>query len=156
MKINYSPSKKEFTLESEILLPKPIAEVFSFFSDARNLETLTPPLLKFHVLEPDNISMAVGTFINYRLKLHGIPFSWTSEITSWDPPYGFSDEQRRGPYRYWIHQHKFEANGDSTLVKDFVRYSVFGGFLVEKLFVRRDLEKIFNYRLEKMRSIFGS
>ena len=154
MKFNYSSERKEFTLESEILLPQTIDEVFPFFSDARNLEKLTPPLLQFQVLEPDKISMKVGASINYKLKLHGIPFAWTSEITAWDPPNGFTDEQRRGPYRYWIHQHLFEARGNSTLVKDLVRYSVFGGFLVEKFFVRRDLEKIFNFRLEKMKSIF--
>lgn len=154
MKINYLSERKEFTLESEILLPKPIDEVFLFFSDARNLERLTPPLLQFKILDPDKISMKVGTFINYELKLHGIPFSWTSEITAWNPPLGFSDEQRRGPYRYWIHQHLFEARGNSTLVKDLVRYSVFGGFLVEKLFVRRDLEKIFSFRTEMMKAIF--
>lgn len=154
MHITYSQERKEYTLESEILLPKPIDEVFAFFSDARNLERLTPSFLQFHIIEPDKISMKIGEFINYKLKLHGIPFAWTSEITSWEAPHRFTDEQRRGPYRYWIHHHMFESRGQSTLVKDYVRYSVFGGYLIEKFFVRQNLEKIFNCRLEQMKSIF--
>lgn len=157
MKLEIRPSQEDdFILESEILLPKPIDEVFAFFSDAKNLEILTPPFLKFQVLEPEKISMQKGTLINYKLKLWGVPFSWTSEISTWTPPNSFTDEQLKGPYRYWIHEHKFEAQGESTLVKDYVRYSVYGGILIELLFVRPSLKKIFQFRADKMFQLFGT
>jgi ligand-binding SRPBCC domain-containing protein len=81
---------------------------------------------------------------------------WQSEITVWDPPYRFVDEQRRGPYRHWIHEHTFEADGpDRTIVRDRVRYSVPGGTVIHKLFVQADLERVFDYRAQKLDEIFG-
>ena len=99
--------------------------------------------------------MAKGTLIAYRLRVHGLPIRWTSVISEWDPPNLFVDEQIRGPYRYWIHQHLFEARGEETMVRDFVRYQCFGGNLVHKLFVRRDLMKIFSYRQQQLKEIFS-
>lgn len=139
----------------EILLRAPLEEVFAFFSDAANLERLTPPWLSFQIVTPQPISMAVGTRIDYRLRLHGIPISWTSEITAWEPPHRFVDEQRRGPYRTWIHEHRFEAAEAGTMAYDTVRYAVPGGALVARIFVRPDLERIFEHRHQVMRQIFG-
>ncbi|MEI7938236.1 MAG: SRPBCC family protein [Verrucomicrobiota bacterium] len=141
-------------LRSEIWLPRPLEEVFDFFADARNLQALTPDWLDFSVLTPAPILMRAGTLIDYRLRLRGFPIRWQSEITAWEPPHRFVDEQRRGPYKLWIHEHRFEARDGGTLVGDFVRYAAPGGWLVEWLFVRRDVERIFQFRREKLLALF--
>lgn len=144
------------TLESGIWLPKPLKEVFPFFTDARNLELLTPPWLRFEVLEQTPNQMTAGTRIGYRLRLHGIPIRWQSRITVWDPPERFVDEQIQGPYRLWIHEHRFEERDGMTLAEDFVRYAVPGGRVVDRLFVGRDVRRIFRYRRDRLQSIFGT
>ncbi len=144
-----------FRLDAELWLPRPRDEVFPFFADALNLETLTPPWLKFEVLTPRPIEMRAGLRIDYRLRVHGFPLRWQSEITAWEPPHRFVDEQRRGPYRVWIHEHAFEERGGGTLARDQVRYGVFGGMLVNTLFVQRDVTSIFRFRQQKLREIFA-
>ena len=145
-----------FEWRSELWLPRPVDEIFPFFSDAANLQELTPPFLHFHVVTPGPIAMGVGTRIDYRLKVRGIPIRWQSEITVWEPPHRFVDEQRRGPYRAWVHTHRFTAKDGGTLVEDEVRYDVLGGWLVDRLVVRRDVAKIFAYRTARMRALFGA
>jgi ligand-binding SRPBCC domain-containing protein len=144
-----------FTLEAELWLPRRREEVFPFFADAFNLEALTPPWLKFEVLTPRPIEMRAGLRIDYRLRLRGLPLRWQSEITAWEPPCRFVDEQRRGPYRAWIHEHTFAERDGGTLAQDVVRYGVIGGRLVNTLFVRRDVERIFRYRQKKLREVFA-
>lgn len=144
------------TLESGIWLPKLLKEVFPFFTDARNLELLTPPWLRFEVLEQSRNQITAGTRIGYRLRLRGIPIRWQSRISVWDPPKRFVDEQIRGPYRLWIHEHRFEERDGMTLAEDFVRYAVPGGRVVERLFVGRDVRRIFRYRRDRLQSIFGT
>jgi ligand-binding SRPBCC domain-containing protein len=146
----------QYLLETGILLPESLDRVFAFFADAYELETITPPWLQFHVLSERPIRMQLGQLIDYRLKLRGIPVRWQSEITAWEPPYRFVDEQVRGPYRRWHHEHTFENHPDGTLVGDRVEYAVPGGWLVNSLFVKRDLEKIFRFRHEKLREIFSA
>ena len=139
----------EHRLECEQLLPGRIQEVIAFFAQARNLERITPPWLVFRVLTPEPIEMRVGTLIDYQLRVHGIPLSWTTRIEQWQPGSGFVDRQIAGPYRLWRHRHTFRAQGDSTVVTDVVDYALpFGvlGELTHRLLVRRDLERIFAYR----------
>ncbi|MCY4187718.1 MAG: SRPBCC family protein [Bryobacterales bacterium] len=143
-------------MESSVTLPVELEEVFPFFSEARNLELLTPPWLKFEVLTPGPIHMRRGAKIDYRLKLHGVPVRWQSEITCWEPPLRFVDEQQRGPYRLWRHEHLFTANGSDTVAQDSVEYAVPGGFLIERFFVRPDLDRVFAYRRAKLIEIFGA
>lgn len=146
----------DFELSRTQTLPHPLADVFAFFADARNLGELTPEWLDFRITTPKPIHMAPGTHIDYRIKLRGIPMKWQSEITVWEPPHRFVDEQRVGPYRRWIHEHTFDALGESeTRVTDHVRYAVPGGRLVHGLFIRRDLERIFDYRAEALERVFG-
>ncbi len=145
---------KEFSFRAEIWLPLPRAEVFSFFSEARNLEALTPPWLKFEVLTPAPIAMRPGTLIDYRIRVHGFPISWRTEITEWDPARRFVDVQLRGPYTLWHHEHTFEDREGGTFCVDQVRYRPRGGALVNWLFVRRDVQRIFEYRQQKLRQIF--
>jgi ligand-binding SRPBCC domain-containing protein len=147
---------REFTLTRSQTLDRSLDEVFSFFADARNLARITPDWLKFTVVTSGPIEMAQGTLIDYRIKLRGIPMRWQSEITVWEPPHRFVDEQRRGPYKFWVHEHTFEAiDADHTRVGDRVRYGVPGGGLVHRLFVERDLDRIFEYREQKLVEKFG-
>ncbi len=147
---------KEFVFRAETLVPAKLAEVFHFFADAENLETLTPPWLKFRVISSRPIKMQAGTLIDYKLRLRGWPMKWRSQITIWEPPRRFVDEQVRGPYQQWIHEHTFQERGDATLCRDYVRYAMWGGALVNALLVRRDIETIFAYRKMKLREIFGA
>lgn len=143
------------TLSARIWLPRPLVDIFPFFADAGNLDTLTPPWLKFHIVTPKPIAMRVGVRIDYRLRVHGLPLRWQSEITAWEPPLRFVDEQRRGPYRLWVHQHTFEERDGGTTVWDHVRYRVPGGRLLDRFLVRRDLIAIFRYRRKRLRRILG-
>lgn len=154
MRIRFSQDDGATLLESSVHVPRPIEEVFEFFSDAHNLNELTPPWLDFHVVTPRPISMRAGQLIDYRLRLRFIPIRWQSEITVWDPPRRFVDEQRRGPYSRWHHEHCFEPEGNGTRVTDRVHYKAPGGALIERLFVRRDVETIFNYRTRKLLELF--
>ena len=133
----------------------PLERTFAFFSDAHNLERITPSFLSFRVLTPPPIEMAAGTVIDYRLRLRSVPLRWRSEITRWDPPHGFVDEQRRGPYRKWVHEHRFRAEDGGTRVEDQVTYQVPGGALIDRKFVRPDLERIFAYRQRVFAEVLG-
>ena len=144
----------EFLLTAQQWLPRRREELFPFFADAGNLETITPPTLRFSVLNPPPIVMKAGLLIDYKLRLRGLPLRWQSEITVWDPPNRFVDEQRKGPYRVWHHEHVFADQNGGTLATDNVRYAVFGGAIIERLFVRRDLTKIFTHRQHKLEEIF--
>ncbi len=147
---------REFSFRCELLLPRKREEVFRFFADAGNLETLTPPGLNFHVLTPSPIAMHAGTLIDYKLRVRGLPLKWRSEITVWEPPVRFVDEQRRGPYRKWIHEHRFEEGSRGTLCTDLVRYCVLVGAIVNRLLVRRDIETIFAFRTAQLRKLFDA
>lgn len=156
VEIKTDPARRGgYVLRTACTVPRQLEEVFAFFSDATNLETLTPPHLKFQVLTPAPLEMREGLHIEYRLRVHGIPLRWTSEITVWDPPHRFIDEQRRGPYRYWRHEHSFEARQDGTRVIEVVHYSAPGGALVHRYVVQRDLQRIFLFRQHKLAEIFG-
>lgn len=118
---------REFTLRVEQEVSSPLERVFGFFSDAGNLERLTPAMLRFEILTPRPIEMRVGAPIDYRIRLHGIPMRWRTRINEWEPMRGFVDEQIRGPYRKWVHRHTFERTARGTLVRDEVVYAVEGG-----------------------------
>ncbi|MEJ2635099.1 MAG: SRPBCC family protein [Calditrichia bacterium] len=147
-----------YIFESEAILNRPVAEIFDFFSSAGNLEVVTPPWLNFRILTPPPIKMQAGTRIDYRLRLYGIPISWKTEITVWEPPHRFVDTQLKGPYRKWVHEHRFEETGQGTRMTDRVEYAVPGLIfapLIHKFFVGRDVERIFAYRRVRLDEIFG-
>ncbi len=144
-----------YHLDTATWLPKPLPEVFAFFADAVNLETLTPPWLRFELRTPAPIKMAPGTLIDYRLRLHGLPIRWRSEIAVWEPPTRFVDEQRRGPYRLWRHAHTFAEEDGGTRVEDHVEFGAFGGLIVNEWIIARDLRRIFSYRHRQLHRLFG-
>lgn len=129
-------------------LPLPIEKVFAFFGDAGNLERITPPELRFRILTPQPIVMAPGAIIDYQLQLLGARFKWRSEITEWDPPHRFVDVQLKGPYREWIHTHRFVSTAGGTTILDDVRYPLPMSPLGDIAYpvVRVQLARIFAYR----------
>ena len=148
-------------LRREQRLPGPPEAVFPFFADARNLEAITPPLLGFRLLTPEPVEMGVGTFLQYALRLRGLPVRWDTLIQAWDPPHRFVDVQVRGPYRLWHHTHELEPldGGEATLMRDTVRYAIgYGpvGEIAHRVLVRRDLETIFDFRARKVEEMLGS
>jgi ligand-binding SRPBCC domain-containing protein len=149
--------KKQYIFESEMLIPESRDRVFEFFRDAENLQKLTPPWLDFKILTPIPIDIREGQIIDYRLKLWGLPFSWKTEISQWQPPHKFQDIQITGPYKLWVHTHTFEEVEDGTLMRDQVRYLPRGSILapwINRLFVARNIRMIFKYREKSIMRYF--
>lgn len=148
----------EHQLEYEHWVRRSPDEVFAFFSDAYNLEKITPDFLRFRVLDSTTRPLRAGTCIDYRLSLHGIPLHWRSRIDAWEPNRRFVDVQMRGPYKLWHHTHEFEPYEGGTLIRDRVRYALPLGVLGDLLAhgrVARDLRAIFAFRRKKIDELFG-
>lgn len=145
----------ELILSRTQTLPGDVEHVFRFFADPYNLEAITPPWLRFRVLASSTAAVEEGTIIDYRLRLRGVPIRWRSAIRSWRPPHAFVDEQLRGPYRKWVHTHRFEPCAEGTRMTDEVRYAVPGGRLVDRFLVRPDLERIFDHRRARIAELLG-
>ena len=149
---------REYVLERIQIVPVALEEAFAFFSDARNLERITPPWLRFRIVEAPS-ELTAGASLRYRLSLFGIPIAWRTEITEWRPPLGFTDVQRRGPFLLWQHTHRLRPVRGGTEIYDHVRYRLyFGplGALVRRVLVRRWVERIFDYRAEVLVSLLTS
>lgn len=144
-----------FGLSAKLVLKSSLKDVFTFFSDAFNLQKLTPSFLSFKVLTPPPIQMKVGALIDYKLKIHGFPIRWQTEITAWEEGRYFVDEQKKGPYQLWRHQHIFTETPAGIECCDEVTYKIFGGRLVWQLLVKKDVEEIFSHRQEILRKIFS-
>jgi ligand-binding SRPBCC domain-containing protein len=147
------------TLRREQVLPVTPEAAFGFFADAANLEAITPPLLRFRMITPEPVAIGVGTFLQYRLRVRGVPVRWDTLIQAWDPPRRFVDVQVRGPYALWHHTHELApVDANRTLMRDTVRYAIgFGplGELALRLVVRRDLEAIFDFRARVVPGLLG-
>ena len=148
----------EHILNRSLTLELPREQVFEFFSDAGNLERITPPELSFHIVTPRPLELQQGTLIDYKLRLRGLPLTWRTEISVWDPPNEFVDRQLSGPYSQWIHRHTFTEIGPGrTLIEDEVRYRL----PLEPLgdlahyIVRRELEYIFDFRQKMVADLLG-
>jgi ligand-binding SRPBCC domain-containing protein len=141
------------TLTRELIVPAVVDDTFAFFADAANLQRITPAWLHFRILTPPPIEMRAGLEISYRISLYGLPLPWRSVIDVWEPGVRFVDRQIVGPYRWWLHEHRFEAVEDGTRVVDRVDYAPRLGWVSRGL-VRRDLRRIFDYRHEVLRRLF--
>jgi ligand-binding SRPBCC domain-containing protein len=150
---------REHLLERSQRVEVPQDRAFAFYASAENLEPLTPPWLHFHLLTPRPIELEAGSRLDYRLRLHGVPIRWQTLIEAWEPPGYFLDTQARGPYALWHHEHVFEPAGEgATVIHDRVRYALpLGplGALAHRLFVRRDLERIFEFRRAGTAALIG-
>jgi ligand-binding SRPBCC domain-containing protein len=150
--------KRVHVLEREQVVPQAPEAAFEFFSDAFALARITPPWLDFRVVTPAPLEMAEGTLIEYALRLHRVPIRWLTRIEVWEPPRRFIDVQLNGPYSVWEHTHSFVPRGAGTAIVDRVRYGLpFGplGELARIAIVRRDLERIFDYRRDAVAELLG-
>jgi ligand-binding SRPBCC domain-containing protein len=144
---------KTYHLQTEIWLPTPRDQVFRFFADPKNLQRITPDWLQFEILSSE-AKIVAGTLLDYRLRLHGIPLRWQSEIALWQPPHRFIDRQTKGPYRLWVHEHTFVDDHGGTLIRDHVEYAMMGGSLIQRILVAPDLARIFDHRRHALRQLF--
>jgi ligand-binding SRPBCC domain-containing protein len=152
----HSSRVRAYVLNREQWLPRPIDEVFKFFSRPENLQQITPPWLDFRMVESP-ASLQAGSLIRYRLRWRWIPIRWTTEISEWNPPRGFVDRAVSGPYALWNHEHSFEDQAGGTLMRDRVTYALplaGVGRLAHWAWVQRDVERIFDFRTDAMRRLF--
>jgi ligand-binding SRPBCC domain-containing protein len=151
---------RDHRVETRMWLPQTRSEVFPFFADAHNVESITPPWLAFSVLTPAPIEMRAGALIEYRLRLHGVTLRWRTEIAVWEPPARFVDRQVAGPYETWEHEHRFRDVAGGVVMSDHIGYRIRGGGLGDLIgdiaVARRDLRRIFEYRRDALRARFGA
>lgn len=147
---------RDHIISTEQLIPRPRREVFTFFAEAENLERITPPALRFEIVSTVPIEMGEGTLIDYRLHLLGVPFRWKTVILQWEPGVRFVDEQLKGPYSRWVHEHTFRDADGGTIVSDTVHYRLPLYPLGEIAYplVRWQLERIFAFRHRRISEYF--
>jgi ligand-binding SRPBCC domain-containing protein len=139
-------------------VPLSVEDTFRFYGEIENLERITPPWLRFRILDPRPDRLTAGARLEYTLRLHRFPIRWTTQIDRWEPPHLFTDFQVRGPYRLWEHTHTFEPADGGTRMTDTVRYAIpYGplGALAHVAFVRRDLRRIFDFRRDTVAALLG-
>lgn len=143
---------------TEQFVPAPLADVFSFFSSENNLEEITPPWLNFKVQGKSTPELKKGTLIKYRLRIHGVPVNWLTEIDEWEPMHRFTDVQLKGPYSVWRHTHTFEEVNGGTMMTDKVEYRLPLGWIGQWIAGRKveaDIQSIFDFRRLSMEKIFS-
>lgn len=146
-----------YSFQSEQFLAQPLERVFDFFKKPENLDSVTPKNLGFKILTPSPILMKKGAEIDYTIQLYGFPMRWKTVITDYDPPHSFTDSQVKGPYKSWVHTHRFASQGAGTRMSDDLKYEIpLGplGCLAHFLFVKREVEKIFEYRKQVIDQLF--
>jgi ligand-binding SRPBCC domain-containing protein len=150
---------KLYTLHTAQKLPISLSEAWDFFSNPKNLNTITPDSMKFETISGDETSMFAGQIIHYKISPFPlVKMQWVTEITHVNDKLFFVDEQRFGPYSFWHHKHFFKAIEGGVLMEDIVHYKVpFGiiGQLFHPLIVRPKLEEIFSFRKQKLTELFG-
>jgi ligand-binding SRPBCC domain-containing protein len=143
----------------EQLIPAPLGEVWEYFCDPKNLNQITPPGTNFEILSGGDVRMYEGQLIEYRVEfIKGVRSRWLTEISHVRGYEYFVDEQRRGPYRFWYHEHSFEIAPSGTLMKDRVTYAVpmgLVGDLLNHLWIAGRLNYIFDYRRNTIIELFG-
>lgn len=145
-------------LRTEQVLPVGLDEAWDFFATPHNLNRITPPQMVFRITSAVPEKMYEGLMITYVIQpMLRIPMDWCTEITHIREGEYFVDEQRKGPYRIWHHEHHFRAVPGGVLMTDILHYdigkSVFG-WLAGQLFVHRQVDRIFRYRRQALEQIF--
>lgn len=139
-------------------VPADLGRTWAFFSDPKNLASITPPWLSFTIIDGADEPIRTGSILNYRIKWMGLGMQWRTRIESCEAPRGFVDVQESGPYALWRHEHRFEPSAGGTVCRDRVSYRLpLGplGTLAHALWVRRQLTGIFRYRREALAERLG-
>ena len=140
-------------------LPITLEKAWSFFSNPNNLKTITPPSLGLEITSEQADKIYEGMIITYNVNpLPLYKTTWVTEITHINSPHHFIDEQRIGPYTLWHHQHFFRQSANGILMEDLIHYSVPYGYLgrlLNKLYIRKNLDYIFNYRFDILNNLFN-
>jgi ligand-binding SRPBCC domain-containing protein len=158
VKVSRDTARHTYHLRREVWVPQQIETTFAFFCRPENLQALTPDWLNFRIVECP-MQLEKGSLIRYALGWRILPISWTTEITEWEPPLRFVDTQLSGPYRLWRHEHQFLAMGQGALIRDHVEYALYGWPLsipIHHLIVRRDLDRIFDFRTARLEQLLGT
>ncbi len=153
LRADTSPPRRVSTFSRATIVPASLEDTFAFFSDAANLERLTPAWLNFSIMTPSPMVMREGLEIEYCIRLYGVPIPWRSRIDVWEPGVRFTDRQLVGPYRWWHHEHRFESVDGGTRVIDELAYAPRASWISGGL-VRRDVERIFDFRERTLARIF--
>ncbi|MFY7878481.1 MAG: SRPBCC family protein [Lacibacter sp.] len=152
---------RTFSIQTIQRIPVSIETAWEFFSNPANLQEITPPHLGFRIISKyHGEKMYPGQIIEYKVRpLFNIPLYWMTEITHVETGRFFVDEQRYGPYDMWHHQHHFKSVEGGVEMTDIVHYKIPFGFLgnwAHALFIKQQLQTIFNYRFETVEKRFGS
>ena len=149
-----------YQFRQEQQLNTTIETAWSFFSSPKNLAAITPDKMDFKIIGEEPKPMYAGQIVQYTVRpLFNLPLRWVTEITQVRAPYFFVDEQRKGPYKLWHHQHSFEENEAGVLMNDIVTYEPPFGFigqLANELLIRKEIEEIFSYREQFLNNYFNS
>lgn len=151
---------KIYELQKTTYMPVSIDKAWDFFSQAYNLEKITPRELDFKILTKLDVSRIYsGMKIHYKVRpLMKIPVTWVTEIKEVEAPYKFIDKQLKGPYSLWEHTHLFEEVPGGVKMTDIVAYALPLGWLgifMHSLIVKKKLDRIFSYREEVIVKLFG-
>lgn len=149
-----------YSLKTVQKIPVSLDEAWNYFSNPANLQSITPKKMGFRVISKHHGDMMYpGQIIEYKVSpIFGIPLYWMTEITHVDPKKYFVDEQRYGPYSMWHHQHHFRAIDGGTEMTDIVHYKIpywIAGKIAHSLFVKKQLDQIFQYRYKAVEELFG-
>ncbi len=150
---------KLYQLRTKQELPISLEKAWKFFSDPKNLKDITPNEMNFNIISGADKSIYAGQIIQYKVSpVLGINLKWVTEITHVKENAYFVDEQRFGPYSLWHHKHFFKKINGGILMEDIVDYKIPYGLIgqfAHVIFVKKKLEKIFNYRHTKLEKLFG-
>ena len=148
-----------YSLDQSQQVEAPLEQVFAFFSNPGNLARITPSWLCFRIHGPSPAALGEGSRIEYRIRWGLFTLRWVTRITRWRPTSEFQDMQEKGPYRTWLHTHRFSRRGSSVIMEDHVDYELpFGvlGRIAHRIRVRAEIEEIFEYRRKAIEQIFGA
>ena len=146
-----------FVFEQKQIINNKLDYIFPFFSKPENLSTITPNWLKFKIKTKPPLVMKNNAKFDYVIKFFGVPMKWTTVITDYNPPFMFEGTQTKGPYKLWVHTHSFSEENGKTIMHDCVEYDLYGGplkYLINSLFVKKSINKIFAFRKEIIKKRF--
>ena len=149
-----------YQFHREQKLPATVKEVWEFISSPGNLKEITPDYMGFDIVTPQNPrDMHPGMIIIYKVSpLLNKKMKWVTEITQMKEKEYFVDEQRKGPYKMWHHEHKITPIENGVLMTDLVTYQPPMGLignLANRFVIRKKLDEIFSYRKKVLEEIFG-